>query len=110
LGMLRTVERNISGSRSCAILERAAMNPNFPVSALPAFHRRLNPHAEEFLWGIDGDMRRREMVASGGPRTRLGVCVFAFEEEPGVGKRSLESRGRRTRAGRVDKTRRRGKP
>jgi hypothetical protein len=109
LGMLRTVERNVSGSRSCAILERAAMNPNFPVSALPAFHRRLKPHAAEFLWGIDGDMRRREMTASDGPRTRLGVCVFAFED-PGIGKGSLKSKRRRSRAGRVGKTVRRGKP
>jgi hypothetical protein len=109
LGMLRTVERNVSGSRSGAILERAAMNPNFPVAALPAFHRRLKPYAAEFLWGIDGDMRRREMAALGGPRTRLGVCVFAFEE-PGIGKGSLKSKGRRARAGRVGKTRHRGKP
>lgn len=109
LGMLRTVERNVSGSRSGAILERAAMNPNFPVSALPAFHRRLKPHAAEFLWGIDGDMRRREMTASDGPRTRLGVCVFAFED-PGIGKGSPKSKTRRRRPGRVGETERRGKP
>ena len=109
LGMLRTVERNVSGSRSGAILERAAMNPNFPVSALPAFHRRLKPHAAEFLWGIDGDMRRREMAASDGPTTRLGVCVFAFED-PVIGKGPLRSKRRRSHAGRVGKTGRRGKP
>jgi hypothetical protein len=109
LGMLRTVERNLSGSRSAAILERAAMNPNFPVAALPAFHRRLKPRAAEFLWGTDGEMRRREMTASGGARTRLGVCVFAFEE-PRVGKLSLQSKAQRVRGRRAGKTQPRGKP
>jgi hypothetical protein len=50
------------------------------VSALPAFHRRLKAQATDFLWNVDGDMRRRENGAAGGARTRLGVGVFAFEE------------------------------
>jgi hypothetical protein len=80
LGMLRTVEHNVVGrGRSPTILERAAVNPSFPVSALPAFHRRLKALAAEFLWNVDGDMRRHEDRHSHRPRIRLGVGVFAFE-------------------------------
>jgi uncharacterized protein DUF6502 len=80
LGMLRTVERNVAGARRAPILERTAINPDFPARALPAFHTRLKALATEFLWNVDGDMRRREGGTTRGPRTRLGVGVFAFEE------------------------------
>ena len=83
LGMLRTVERNVaSGRKSTPILERTALNPRFPVSELPAFHRRLRAAAAEILWSLDGDMRRREAAHRGGPRVRLGVGIFAFEGPP----------------------------
>jgi hypothetical protein len=93
LGMLRTVEHNVSGSKTMALLERVAMNPSFPVSALPAFHRRVKASATEFLWNFDSDMRRQEAKNLPGPRVRLGVGVFAFEE-PMTGERG----GRRRRA------------
>jgi hypothetical protein len=101
LGMLRTVERNVTRAKAAPILERAALNPSFPVSALPAFHRRLNALAQEFLWNVDGDMRRRETGKGRGPRTRLGVGVFAFEG-PLAPSRSprrpkAEAKGRRAR-------------
>ncbi len=98
LGMLRTVERNVSGSKKFAILERTALNPNFPVSALPAFHRRLKSQAAHVLWGLDGDMRRQEAKNLPGARVRLGVGIFAFEEpisQPRIGRRS-RVRGRRS--------------
>jgi hypothetical protein len=97
LGMLRTVEHNVAGGRkSTPILERTALNPSFPVSELPAFHRRLNAAAEEILWTLDGDMRRREAAHPGGPRVRLGVGIYAFEEA--VRGRNL-ARRRRSRRG-----------
>jgi|ERR1700733_116085 hypothetical protein len=109
LGMLRTVERNVAGPKKAAILERAATNPNFPVSALPAFHRRLKTKAGEFLWDTYGDMRRRSATNARGPRTRLGVGIFAFEDpilplpavrKPGAPrKRHAPSRRRAARRG-----------
>ena len=78
--MLRTIERNVGGSWESALLERNATHPNFPVAALPGFHRGLKRQASDFLWGLDGDMRRREKRVRGGKRTRLGVEIFAFEE------------------------------
>jgi Family of unknown function (DUF6502) len=45
MGILRTVERNVTGGKSAALLERAASHPNFPVRALPAFHQRLKLRA-----------------------------------------------------------------
>ncbi|HYB13049.1 MAG TPA: hypothetical protein VEG67_06235, partial [Myxococcota bacterium] len=79
-GILRTVERNLAGEKSAALLERAAWHPNFPVRALPAFHRRLKLRASDFLSDIDTDMLRREKRFRAGRRTRLGVEIFAFEE------------------------------
>jgi hypothetical protein len=81
LGMLRTVEHNVArGRKSAPMLERTALNPSFPVNELPAFHRRLNAAAEEILWTLDADMRRREASHRAGSRTRLGVGIYAFEE------------------------------
>jgi hypothetical protein len=85
MGMLRTVERNVTGARNAAIFERSAVNPDFPVAALPAFHRRVRSRASGLLWDFDGYMRRRERDFSRGPRTRVGVEIFAFEEPYGAG-------------------------
>jgi hypothetical protein len=94
MGMLRTVERNLAtGRKTIPILERTALNPGFPISELPAFHRRLKAKAAEFLWSVDGDMRRREAAHGKGPTARLGVGVFAFEEP----RRDGASRKRRPR-------------
>jgi hypothetical protein len=82
LGMLRTVEHNISTKRGDALLERAAMNPRFPVSALPAFYERLRTAAGEFIFSVDDDMRRRESNAGPEATVRLGVGVYAFENPP----------------------------
>jgi hypothetical protein len=80
LGMLRTVEHNVSNGSGRRVLERASINPQFPVSALPTFHSRLKRLAAEFLWNIDRDMRRREERTRSNRTTRLGVGVFAFED------------------------------
>jgi hypothetical protein len=57
-----------------------AINRNFPVAALGAFHRNVKAYASRFLTNIDINMGRHEKRATGGPRTRVGVEVFAFEE------------------------------
>lgn len=85
LGVLRTVERNVHGRGGNTVLERAAINPRFPISALPAFHRRLKRVAAEFLFSVDADMRRREVARESKLTTRLGVGVFAFEDPPIAG-------------------------
>lgn len=111
--MLRTVERNMAGSWETALLERNTTHPNFPVSALPGFHRRLKRQAADFLWGLDGDMRRREQRARGGKRTRLGVEIFAFEEPVSEGLAAeprSRATGRKSPASSKARTARRRKP
>jgi hypothetical protein len=111
--MLRTIERNVAGSWDSALLERNTTHPNFPVSALPGFHRRLKRQASDFLWGLDGDMRRREKRVRGGKRTRLGVEIFAFEEPVSEGPpTALRNHGtrRKTRASSKARRARRSKP
>jgi hypothetical protein len=91
LGMLRTVERNVTGKKPL-LIERAALNPSFPARALPSFHRRLETQASKFLWDQDSRMRGLERHDPDGARVRLGVGVFAFEEP--VRPDGLVSRGR----------------
>jgi hypothetical protein len=93
LRMLCTVERNLAGARKSAILERSAIHPNFPVNALPAFHSYLKTWGLKILWNIDTDMRLREAESTTGPRTRLGVELFAFEE-PRIAARRLSVKHR----------------
>jgi hypothetical protein len=109
LGILRTLEYNVSrASRSSTILERAAINPRFPVRRLPAFHRWLKASGGKFLWNADGRMRRGEARAQTEPTIRLGVALFAFEDPPVTGTRRAREtprvrgreRIRRRRAGR----------
>jgi hypothetical protein len=92
-GMLRTVERNVTGKKAPALFERAALNPSFPVSALPGYNRRLEAQASKFLWDQDGTLRSLEAQDPEGPRVRLGVGVFVFEEP------ILETRARGRRRG-----------
>ena len=109
-GILRTVERNLARGKSAALLERAAWHPNFPVRALPAFHRRLKLRASDFLSDIDTDMLRREKRFRAGRRTRLGVEIFAFEE-PIRDSSRIPKRVRRYGAGRaVTTARKRRRP
>jgi len=107
LGMLRTVERNVTGRKTAALFERSALNPNFPVVALPALHRRVNARASEMLWDFDGYMRRWERRISGGARTRVGVEIFAFEEPAGAVRTGKRVRGSKTHALRTAERRRR---
>jgi len=108
LGMLRTVERNVSGPKGKAVLQRFAFNPSFPVRALPTFHAHVKSLAGEFLWGMDADMRRTQEADSQGPRTRLGVSVFVFEEPfRALAPRSPEKRSRAASGSRSRRRRRR---
>lgn len=103
LGMLRTVEHNIASPRVARLFERAAINPSFPVTELASFHRRFKSVAGDFIWSIDGDMRRREEKHTGGRRTRLGVGIFAFEEPrvTGTRRRGKGTSARRAKARRT---------
>ena len=106
LGMLRTVERNITG-KTKPLFERAALNPSFPVSALPAYYRRLETQAWKFLRSQDGSMQSLETQDPRGARVRLGIGVFAFEE-PILERRSSEghrTRQAQPRGGRTRRTR-----
>lgn len=108
LGMLRTVERNVSGPRGTTILQRCAFNPSFPVRALPKFHAHVKTTADQFLWGMDGDMRRVQHADPHGPRTRLGVGVFVFEEPVTARRSPALKRSRAASQSRSRRRRRRG--
>lgn len=99
LGMLRTVEHNVSAPPRRRHLERMAINPSFPVRALPKFHRELRRQAQEILWRFDADMGREEIRRQGEPVTRLCVGVYAFEDPPVTGNSAIAKRRGRGRGG-----------
>lgn len=104
LGMLGTLDRNIWGKPRGALFERAAMNPNFPVRSRRAFDAAFKPQADTFVWGVDRQMRTYEQRARPGRTTRLGVCVFVFEN-PNTSERSQRVRKRQGRVSRVRRLR-----
>lgn len=83
LGMLRTVEHNLSVEPDRRLFERTAINPRFPASALPRFHREFARRATEILWDVDVDMRREEARRRSGKMMRLGVGLYVFHDAPG---------------------------
>lgn len=97
LGILSTVEHNISAPMQSRLLERIAINPRFPVRALPQFHRKLKREAGDILWRFDADMGREEIRRKGEPVTRLCIGLYAFEDPPvtGNGRGAIRRKGTR---------------
>lgn len=97
-GLLDTLHRNwASGRRSVETLEVTAINPAYPTKQLRALKKDLKERGLTFLTEVDSTMRRGEARGTERePRSRVGVSVFVFEEdpEPKAGKRP---RRRRTR-------------
>jgi hypothetical protein len=79
-GVLSSVEHNAYSRSRFRLLGRAAINPYFPIRALPGFHARLSKHSITFLKAVDADMQRKELGRRAGPTTELGVAIFAFED------------------------------
>jgi hypothetical protein len=79
LGMLRTVEHNVASRSASRIFERAAMNPSYPVSLVPLFHRWVKEYADNLLKSADNYMQAGEGKDKRGPRVRLALSVFAHE-------------------------------
>lgn len=93
VGLLRTVEHNIAHPEGETLLERAAINPRFPVRYLPEMHRRFKDRAGTFIWQIDGEMRKRERPSdTSSDGVRLGLGIFAFEDPLTTGRAARTSR------------------
>lgn len=111
-GLMDTLRRNWkNGLRRADTLEATAINPAFPVRALPALKRHLLGRGLLFLHEVDSTMRRGEQRA--GPsdkRSRIGVSVFLFEGTPERPVRipdRTRSVGRRNSANRISRSRNR---
>ena len=92
LGLLRTVEHNIARPDGPTLLERAAINPRFPVQYLPEMHQRFKDRAGTFLWQADGEMRKHEKPFDPSHTVRLGVGIFAFEDPLTTGRPARTSK------------------
>jgi hypothetical protein len=98
LGLLRTVEHNIAHPEGATLLERAAINPSFPIRYLPEMHQRFKDRATSFLWQTDSQMRKREGPSDPGETVRLGLGIFAFEDPLTTGRAGRTPRGRASSA------------
>lgn len=83
-GMLDTLHRNwASGRKGAELLESTAINPAFPTKHIRALKKQLSERGLAFLNEVDSTMRRGEARATDrDPRSRIGVSVFVFEEQP----------------------------
>lgn len=99
LGMLETVEHNaFSRAGEPKRIERTAINPRFPVAAIPAFRKRLDELIQEFLSVVDEEMTQKEATKSSRRSKRFGVAVCELGDISAGNrfseKKSDESRGR----------------
>ena len=102
-GILRTIEHNASSDPKDRLLDRAAINPRFPVRELPVFYGRLRRHTAELLRHADSAMHSKERRRTREATTRLGVMVVAFEDPLVTGRAARVARrgkGRSRRGGR----------
>jgi len=79
LGVLGTVEHNVASPRASRILARTAVNPSYPASLSPLFHRWVKKLADKLLKNADNYMELREGRDKRGPRVRLGLSILGFE-------------------------------
>ena len=77
--MMHTVQHNLSGQGRTPLFERSATNPSIPQAMLPAFHRRLEERAMQFLVPTDAELRDLEESGTSGPRSRVTVAVFVYQ-------------------------------
>ncbi len=99
--VLQNMVHNLSCGEGQQYLAKAAINPRFPVSALPAFHARMSRQALRFLNDIDAGMQRLEVTDWQEQTVETGVLMFSFENPSGMGM------GRSTTSGRAPRKERR---
>ena len=80
LGVLKTVEHNVSAPPGKRLLERVAVNPRFPVAELPRLHRSFKAEVPDILWKFDRKMGRKEAHGKSQRFTRVGIGIYVFED------------------------------
>jgi hypothetical protein len=101
LGVLKTVEHNVSAPPGKRLLERVAVNPRFPVAELPRLHRSFKAEVPDILWKFDRKMGRKEAHGKSQRFTRVGIGLYVFEDPQVTG----VVRGKRRPKGRVSRGR-----
>jgi hypothetical protein len=108
LGVLKTVEHNVSAPPGKRLLERVAVNPRFPVAELPRLHRSFKAEVPDVLWKFDRKMGRKEAHGKSQRFTRVGIGFYVFEDPQvtGVTRRRKRPKGRGTRRLALNRSRR----
>ena len=108
LGVLKTVEHNVSAPPGKRLLERVAVNPRFPIEELPRLHRSVKNEVPDFLWKFDRKMGRKEAHGKSQRFTRVGIGFYVFEDPQvtGVARGKRRPKGRGTRRLALNRSRR----
>lgn len=108
LGVLKTVEHNVSAPHGKRLLERVAVNPRFPVAELPRLHRSFKAEVPDILWKFDRKMGRKEAHGKSQRFTRVGIGFYVFEDPQvtGVVRGRKRPKGRRPRRRALKRSRR----
>ena len=92
--VLQNMVHNLSCGEGQQYLAKAAINPRFPVSELPAFHARMSRRALRFLNDIDAGMQRLEVSGWQEQTVEAGVLMFSFENPSRLRKARSRTGGR----------------
>lgn len=82
VGMLRTVEHNISypDDEAARLLERRAASLHVPIRALPEIHRRIKRDMTALLWKLERYLTSWEVKPGSEPTTHVGVGAYVHED------------------------------
>lgn len=90
-GVLGTMRYNQSAPESEKVLERVAMNPNFPLSELPRLQRPVKAKAQALLDTTDSVFQDCEGASHAEERGRVGLGIYVFLDRPLESRWSAES-------------------
>lgn len=79
MGILKTVEHNLTHPRRDLLLELTASNARIPHAAFSELRGHVRERGADFLFGVDAAMHRLEADPSSSANTmRVGTCVFIY--------------------------------
>jgi hypothetical protein len=79
MGILKTVEHNLTHPRRQALLELTANNSRVPRAAFDELRGYVHERGTDFLFEVDATMHRLEAGLRGSESTmRVGTCVFIY--------------------------------
>lgn len=81
--LIRTIDHNIESGATDPFFQRKVMYDGIPVEVLPTFRRWSATFAQALLEKLDRWLASRDDGGHGGPKARVGVGIYYFEDASG---------------------------